>query len=78
MFVYSFYDSNDDGIGDLKGLTLSLDHINDADRYSVSDLDCDMLWLMPVFPSPTYHKYDVTDYYGIDPNSARWRITTFF
>ena len=68
VFVYSFYDSNDDGIGDLKGLTLSLDHINDADRYSVSDLDCDMLWLMPVFPSPTYHKYDVTDYTSIDPS----------
>ena len=68
VFVRSFYDSNADGIGDLKGLMQSLDYINDGDRFSDTDLDCDMLWLMPVFPSPTYHKYDVTDYCAIDPS----------
>ena len=67
VFVYSFYDSNGDGIGDLKGLEQKLDYINDADAGTEDDLECDMIWLMPIFPSPTYHKYDVTDYQGIDP-----------
>ena len=59
VFVYSYYDSDGDGIGDLNGLTSRLDYI--------SDLGFDGIWLMPISPSPTYHKYDVTDYYGIDP-----------
>ena len=67
VFVYSFCDSNGDGIGDLKGLEQKLDYINDGDEQTVDDLGCDMIWLMPVFPSPTYHKYDVTDYMAVDP-----------
>ena len=67
VFVYSFYDSDGDGIGDLNGLTGKLDYINDGDPLSEADLGCDMIWTMPVFPSPTYHKYDVTDYCAIDP-----------
>lgn len=67
VFVYSFYDSNGDGIGDLKGLTEKLDYINDGHPETATDLGCSGIWLMPVMPSPTYHKYDVTDYYGIDP-----------
>ena len=67
VFVYSFYDSDGDGIGDLRGLLEKLDYINDGDPVSAQDLSCDMLWTMPVFPSPTYHKYDVTDYCAIDP-----------
>ena len=67
VFVYSFYDSDGDGIGDLKGLTQKLDYINDGDAGTEEDLGCSMLWIMPVFPSPTYHKYDVTDYCSIDP-----------
>jgi len=59
VFVYSFADSDSDGIGDLKGLTDRLDYI--------SDLGFNQIWLMPVCPSPTYHKYDVTDYVNIDP-----------
>lgn len=59
VFVYSFYDSDGDGIGDFNGLTAQLDYI--------SDLGFDGIWLMPIMPSPTYHKYDVTDYYAIDP-----------
>lgn len=67
VFVYSFYDSDGDGIGDLKGLTSKLDYINDGDDSTDDDLGCNGIWLMPVNPSPTYHKYDVTDYYDIDP-----------
>ena len=67
VFVYSFYDSDGDGIGDLKGLTQKLDYINDGDTGTDTDLGCNQIWLMPISPSPTYHKYDVTDYKDIDP-----------
>lgn len=66
VFVYSFYDGNGDGIGDLQGLTQKLDYINDGNPETDGDLGCNGIWLMPVMPSPSYHKYDVTDYYGID------------
>lgn len=66
VFVYSFYDSDGDGIGDLAGLTEKLDYINDGDPSTDTDLGCDGIWLMPVMPSTTYHKYDVTDYCAID------------
>ncbi len=59
IFVYSFADANGDGIGDLAGVTDKLDYI--------ADLGCNGIWLMPVQPSPTYHKYDITDYTNIDP-----------
>ena len=59
VFVYSFCDSDGDGIGDLKGLTSKLDYIQ--------DMGFDGIWLMPIHPSVTYHKYDVMDYYDIDP-----------
>lgn len=58
IFVYSFYDSDGNGIGDLNGVTQKLDYI--------ADMGFNGIWLMPVMPSPTYHKYDVTDYCGID------------
>lgn len=67
VFVYSFYDSDGDGIGDIKGLTDKLDYINDGDDSTFEDLGCNGIWLMPIMPSTTYHKYDVTDYCGIDP-----------
>lgn len=67
VFVYSFCDSDGDGVGDLQGLISKLDYINDGDDTTDTDLGCNGIWLMPVHPSPTYHKYDVTDYYAIDP-----------
>ena len=67
VFLYSYYDSNGDGIGDIKGLIQKLDYINDGDERSGEDLGCNEIWLMPVCPSTTYHKYDVTDYENIDP-----------
>jgi len=59
IFVYSFFDTDNDGIGDLRGVTEKLDYVR--------DLGANGIWLMPIHPSPTYHKYDVTDYYAIDP-----------
>ena len=67
VFVYSFYDSDGDGIGDLQGLIQKLDYINDGDDATDTDLGCNEIWLMPICPSTTYHKYDVTDYKDIDP-----------
>lgn len=67
VFVYSFFDGDDDGIGDLTGLTQKLDYINDGDPKTDTDLGADGIWLMPVMPSTTYHKYDVLDYMDIDP-----------
>ncbi len=67
VFVYSFWDSNSDGIGDLNGLIQKLDYINDGNDETDKDLGCNAIWLMPVMPSTTYHKYDVMDYYDIDP-----------
>ena len=58
IFVWSFSDSDGDGIGDLKGLESKLDY--------VAEMGFNGIWLMPVMPSPSYHKYDVTDYYAID------------
>lgn len=64
VFVPSFYDSNGDGIGDLRGLTQKLDYLNDGKG---GGLGVNGLWLMPIMPSPSYHKYDVTNYEAIDP-----------
>lgn len=58
LFVYSFCDSDGDGIGDLKGVTSKLDYIE--------ELGCNEIWFMPIMPSTTYHKYDVIDYRDID------------
>lgn len=58
VFIRSFADSNGDGIGDLKGLISKLDYLK--------NLGITGIWLSPVHPSPSYHKYDVVDYYSID------------
>ncbi len=67
VFVRSFYDSDGDGIGDLKGLIRKLDYINDGNPASKRDLGASCMWLMPVAASPSYHGYDVSDYYHVEP-----------
>ena len=66
VFVRSFYDSNGDGIGDLQGLIQKLDYLNDGDPATTDDLGITGIWLMPICESPSYHGYDVTDYYAIE------------
>ena len=68
VFVYSYCDSDGDGIGDLAGLTEKLDYLNDGDLSTDTDLGVTGIWLMPIMPSTTYHKYDVKDYMNIDPS----------
>jgi glycosidase len=67
VFVRSFYDSDGDGIGDLNGLTQKLDYINDGNPASMRDLGARCIWLMPVVASPSYHGYDATNYYRVNP-----------
>ncbi len=67
VFVRSFFDSDGDGIGDLRGLTQKLDYINDGNQGAQRDLGARCIWLMPVAASPSYHGYDATDYYRVNP-----------
>ncbi len=67
IFVGSFSDSNGDGIGDLRGIINRLDYLNDGNVLSKTSLGIQGIWLTPIFYSPSYHKYDVIDYYRIDP-----------
>lgn len=60
IFVRSFYDSDGDGIGDLNGVTAKLDYL--------AELGVGGIWLMPINSSPSYHGYDTTDYYEINPD----------
>ncbi|HET8858979.1 alpha-amylase family glycosyl hydrolase [Marivirga sp.] len=60
IFIQSWADGNDDGIGDFKGATQKLDYLE--------ELGVSAVWLMPIMPSPSYHKYDVTDYKAIHPD----------
>ncbi|MBN2550810.1 MAG: hypothetical protein JXB15_16720 [Anaerolineales bacterium] len=68
IFVRSFYDSDGDGSGDLKGILSKLDYLNDGDPAANDDLGVTGLWLMPIHPATSYHGYDVTDYYAIHPD----------
>jgi len=67
IFVGAFSDTNKDGIGDINGVIKRLDYLNDGKPNSGMSLGIEGIWLMPVMPSPSYHKYDITDYFGIDP-----------
>lgn len=67
IFVGSFSDSNGDGIGDLRGIINRMDYLNDGKPTSGLSLGVEGIWLTPIFTSPSYHKYDVTDYYQVDP-----------
>lgn len=66
VFVRSFADGNGDGIGDLRGLANNLDYLNDGNDKTMTDLGINGIWMMPINQSPSYHKYDVMDYYDID------------
>lgn len=67
IFVGSFSDSNSDGVGDLRGIIERFDYLNDGDDASGKSLGIEGIWLSPIHPSPSYHKYDVKDYYAVDP-----------
>ena len=71
VFVGSFSDSNNDGIGDLRGIINRFDYLNDGNMNSETSLGVQGIWLSPIFTSPSYHKYDATDYYKVD-----WRFGT--
>lgn len=60
IFVRAFHDSDGDGIGDLNGITEKLDYLR--------EMGFSGIWLTPIHPSPSYHGYDVTDYYAINPD----------
>ena len=66
IFVGSFSDSNGDGIGDLRGIINRFDYLNDGDPNSGVSLGVEGIWLSPIFASPTYHKYDASNYYKVD------------
>nr|AAW32491.1 alpha-amylase precursor [Anaerobranca gottschalkii] len=59
IFVYNFRDSTGDGVGDLGGIIESLDYIE--------SLGVNGIWLTPITHGASYHKYDVVDYYAVDP-----------
>jgi maltose alpha-D-glucosyltransferase/alpha-amylase len=60
VYVRGFFDSNQDGNGDLQGLTSKLDYLQ--------DLGIDCLWLMPIYPSPLKDDgYDISDFRHIHP-----------
>jgi maltose alpha-D-glucosyltransferase/alpha-amylase len=61
LHVKSFYDANNDGIGDFPGLIEKLDYI--------ASLGVNTVWLLPFYPSPRRDDgYDIADYRGVHPN----------
>ena len=60
IYPRSFYDSNNDGIGDLNGITEKLDYLK--------DLGITLIWICPIFKSPMDDNgYDISDYYDVNP-----------
>jgi alpha-glucosidase len=60
IYPRSFADSNNNGMGDLNGITAKLDYLK--------DLGIDAIWITPCYPSPQVDfGYDVSDYENIDP-----------
>lgn len=58
IFVRSFYDTDGNGIGDFNGITQKLGYLQ--------QLGINAIWLMPIHPSPSYHGYDVINYYAVN------------
>ena len=59
LLIYSFADSDGDGVGDFKGIQSKLDYLD--------GLGVTALWLSPAHPTPSYHAYDVNDYSTVNP-----------
>ncbi|MCR5045968.1 MAG: alpha-amylase [Treponema sp.] len=59
LFTRSFADSDGDGIGDFNGIISKLDYL---ERLGITGI-----WLLPIYPSHSYHGYDVDDYYNVNP-----------
>jgi alpha-amylase len=68
IFVRSFYDSDGNGIGDFNGIVEKLDYLNDGNPQTTTDLGITGIWLMPINPAASYHGYDPTDYYAVNPD----------
>ncbi len=66
IFVSAFNDSDNDAVGDLQGIIDKLDYLNDGNPETTDDLGVDGIWLTPIMPSPSYHKYDVQNYMDVD------------
>ena len=59
--VRSFYDANNDGIGDFKGMSEKLDYIK--------SIGVDCIWVLPFYQSPLKDDgYDISDFYSINPD----------
>lgn len=72
IYPFSFYDSNNDGIGDLSGIIQRLNYLNNRTHKS---LGVDAVWITPVSPSPwADYGYDVADYTAIDPVFGSMKI----
>lgn len=59
IYLRSFADGNVDGMGDFSGASQKISYLK--------ELGITGVWLMPIMPSDTYHKYDVKDYKAVDP-----------
>ncbi|MGB5234535.1 MAG: maltose alpha-D-glucosyltransferase, partial [Candidatus Macondimonas sp.] len=60
LHVKAFFDSDNNGVGDFRGLTAKLDYLQ--------DLGVNTLWLLPFYPSPFRDDgYDIADYHNVDP-----------
>ena len=61
LHVKAFFDSNDDGMGDFRGLIEKLDYLE--------DLGVNALWILPFYPSPMKDDgYDIADYTDVHPD----------
>ena len=61
VYVRAYFDSNNDGHGDIRGLVSKLDYLK--------ELGIDCLWLLPIYPSPLKDDgYDISNYYDIHPD----------
>jgi maltose alpha-D-glucosyltransferase/alpha-amylase len=65
LHVKSFYDSNNDGIGDFAGLMMKLDYI--------AELGVNTIWLLPFYPSPRLDDgYDIAEYRAVHRDYGGW------